>query len=448
MGRLLTLFALTWALTWAKAVAQSASVAGAPQSANAASTIYDPDPNHPWNRLRECLFVRRSPDGQAYGADSLDPLLWDKTKHLLTGESHRRALRCLDDFLNAHAENSIQDPVRRAVFQHDLWSVFDWAAMGQDRLPPNGKALLSRLARLMQRVALTAEQIGRLSDTYQEAVDSREFAADYNPAQPARPFLPALFRADGPWICLSGYSSGPTASMHFTGRSRFFVFMRLPGGRAQTVDYVHRLRALGESPLIKGDSPGEYLNLRLPQFPVGTQVALVRQMILIDSAGKLAPTSMTESVQIRVYHAITPGTRYINNINGPSCHDQDFFEFRLSRRALFARHDGGLSAVQPGEMEYPVLFTQGIDPFEFSKSALARPNSIILDFCRGCHNDSGIHSVQSRLHWMPQTEHDSGSQWDPSLIRAIEWETVQTIARKQRQSEFTVLRHYWGGDTH
>lgn len=80
----------------------------------------------------------------------------------------------------------------------------------------------------MQRVALTPEQIRRLSDTYQEAVDSREFAIDYDPAQPTRPFLPELFRADGPWVCLSGYSSGPTASGQFTGRARFLILCVFP----------------------------------------------------------------------------------------------------------------------------------------------------------------------------------------------------------------------------
>ena len=164
-GSLPKLFVLACAMAWMIGLLQSAKAGSGPQLANATSALYDPHPNHAWNRLHECLFVRRIPDGKAYGADSLDPLLWAGTNHLLIGESHRRALRCLDDFLKAHAENSIQDPVKRAVFQHDLWSVFDWAAMDRDGLPPNRKALLSRLAQVMQRVALTPEQIRRLPDT-------------------------------------------------------------------------------------------------------------------------------------------------------------------------------------------------------------------------------------------------------------------------------------------
>ena len=128
---------------------------------------------------------------------------------------------------------------------------------------------------------------------------------------------------------------------HFSGRSRFLVFIRLPGGRDATLAYIERLRSSAQFPLLGG-----LLNLALPQFPVATHVALVRQLIVVDSTGKLVPTKLTESVQLRVYHAITPGTRSMNYINGPSSHDQDFFEFRMSGPELFARRNGGLDFCQ------------------------------------------------------------------------------------------------------
>ncbi len=37
-------------------------------------TLYDPDPNHVWNRLYR-TFYRRERDGHEYGYDELDPLL-------------------------------------------------------------------------------------------------------------------------------------------------------------------------------------------------------------------------------------------------------------------------------------------------------------------------------------------------------------------------------------
>lgn len=65
----------------------------------AAATIFDPDPNHIWNRTYGCLIVRQSTDGTEHGAEALDPLLWQETRHLLTGDSHRSVLACLDEFL-------------------------------------------------------------------------------------------------------------------------------------------------------------------------------------------------------------------------------------------------------------------------------------------------------------------------------------------------------------
>src|ERR1700677_1112392 len=130
--------------------------AGARQHLPAA--IFDSDPNHIWNRTHSCLFVRHSADGTEYGADTLDPLLWPQTQHLLTGDSHDRALACLDEFLRSHAERAVQDPLKRAIFQRDLWAVFDWAATGDD-LPQQRRELETRLAEAMRRVAITPEQV-------------------------------------------------------------------------------------------------------------------------------------------------------------------------------------------------------------------------------------------------------------------------------------------------
>jgi hypothetical protein len=38
------------------------------------------------------------------------------------------------------------------------------------------------------------------------------------------------------------FAEQPTAIVHFSGRSRFLVFMLLPGGRDATLGYVQQLR--------------------------------------------------------------------------------------------------------------------------------------------------------------------------------------------------------------
>ncbi len=171
---------------WAAATATSVEQASAqPVRLN----LYHADPNHLWNRLHRHFHVRVGPDGQEHGLDSVDPLVWRETRYLLTGPSHEQAVRLLDEFLDSRGETLIADPVKRAVFQHDVWALFDWLAETSRILPEGRKALMPRLARILRRVALTRDQIERLPDTYRAAAESRVFPERHDPSQ-ARAFLP------------------------------------------------------------------------------------------------------------------------------------------------------------------------------------------------------------------------------------------------------------------
>jgi len=137
----------------------SASVSG-PEGSPQAVTLYDPSPGHIWNRLHDVLLVREGPTGIRHGADSLDPLLWLNSKHLLAAPSHQRALRVLDEFLHTHAENLIRDPLKRAILQRDLWAVFDWSVQqrperpGETEYEPEKRELQARLAAVLRQIAL------------------------------------------------------------------------------------------------------------------------------------------------------------------------------------------------------------------------------------------------------------------------------------------------------
>jgi hypothetical protein len=412
----------------------------AAQTSNGTVTIFDPDANHIWNRTYSCLLLRHNGMGRKFGADALDPLLWTETQYLLKGSSHHRALACLDEFLHSHGETAMQDPLKRAILQRDLWAVFDWAAAGDD-LFTQRRELESRLAEAIRRLALTPEQIHGLPNNYEAAVAARRYPTDYDPRKPREPFLPQdLFHSDGPWVCLSEQGKEPTALMHFNGRSRFLAFMRLPGGRDATLTYLERLRASAQPPLVP-DGASRDLNLALPQFPVGTQVALVRQMIAIDNEGRLVPTKITESVQLRVYHSISPASKYMNSEDGPASHDQDFFEFRMSRPELFAGRNGGLVATTASQTEFPTFNNQGEDGFE-SRGLVTR-QIVILESCRACHADSGIHSIQSRIQWMKWSKDTSRQVNRNGTDDAVAWETDVTEARKKEQPEFQLLQKMW-----
>jgi hypothetical protein len=419
------------------------------EESGSAPSIYDPNPQHIWNRLYDALFIRKDQTGATYGADALDPLLWRETEHLLSGSSYRRALSILDEFLRAHGENQIRDPVKKALLQRNLWAVFDWSALGGGDHAAERRELQIRLAEVLRRLALTSSEVDSLPDNYTQAVASGAFATAYDPANRGRVFLPPdLLQAHGPWVCIKG-DREPVAESHLgevSGRSRFFVFVRLPQGRQATLDYFQALWNIPE-PWVAGqlDPAQGALNPKLPQFPVGTQVALLRQMTLFDRNGALVATPITESVQIRVYRAIT--TRHDRNnvsIDWPAARtEQDFYEVRLSPAQLFAGQAGGLRAIAHSETEFPVLQTQGTDGFEFSAKKhipLETFGRRILDSCVSCHSAPGINSLQSRRQLLKpnRAQHDPDPPFD-----SLWWETQNALGWKANRYDWGLLNGYW-----
>jgi hypothetical protein len=343
---------------------------------------YDPDPRHPWNRLHRLLHTRTMPDGRLYEREDLEPSLTPTSNHLIAGSSYREALAALDDFLKEHAADRIHDPVQRAVFQHDLWAVFVTLAgaarptfreTAAGQIEPTGfedpgdaelahrpqrRELQKRLACIMRQVALTPEAIDALPDNLSDAARAETLSRTFDPRHPARPFLPPdLLDPTGPWVAVRNpdRSDGLAAPHHvrFTkGRSVFLAFVRTPGGRVAT-----------------------QADLKTTTFPAGTQVALLRRMFLVDQAGAIRPSRLTESVQLRVL-----------------CEPQKShpaFELTLRRGDLFARRAGGLRPVGADEILYfnfgsggQGLFDRATDPFEDPKPERHRP---LVKACMDCH---------------------------------------------------------------
>ena len=353
--------------------------------------IYATDLDQIWNRLFRLFYVRQARNGDQYGGDELDPYLWEKTKYLLSGPSHDEALKLLDEFLQQHSENLIRDPLRRAVFQRDLLGVYEWLAALSGERGPVHPELQKRIAEVIRRLALTANEIGKLPDNYNDAILSHAFPVAYDAANANEPFLPAdLFDPTGPWVCLGEEHGRPVASTHlhfFRGRSVFLVFFQVPGGRSKTLEYLDQLRNIP-----KGWGPNEERPLfpypEPPQFPIGTRMALVRQMVLSDASGHPIATHLTESVQVRVYRAIH------FDLGGTGAHSQDFFEFTLSRERLLSGQAGGLRAIGQGEKEFAFFLSHGMDPYE-SEEAPERFAGAVLKSCSACHEAAGMHSFLS-----------------------------------------------------
>jgi hypothetical protein len=119
-------------------------------------SVYHADPEHLWNRLYEALLVRVGPDGRAYGQDRLEPLLWRASKHLLEEHSNKNAIARLEEFLKNKGEKLIDDPVKRALLQRDLWLVFDWLEGQHDNFA--AQRLEAEAARLAKEPETTLER--------------------------------------------------------------------------------------------------------------------------------------------------------------------------------------------------------------------------------------------------------------------------------------------------
>ena len=277
-------------------------------------TLYDADPNHIWNRLYRAFYRRESRDGHEYGYDELDPLLWVQTKYLLIDPANRQAVTVLNDFLSTHGEKAINDPLKRALLQRDLWAIFDWTTecfectKQSANTSPSKLNLQTKLAQVIKRLALSPDQIAALPNTYKQAIEAGAFAKAYDLNNHDLSFLPSdLFDPKGPWVALSIRGGDLIAPGHvgaFSGRSVFLIFIRLPGNRAATLDYLKTLSSFRNPWLLDPETHRPLPNPDLPQFPTGTQLALVRRMVLIDANGELRPTNIVEDIQIRVHRKI------------------------------------------------------------------------------------------------------------------------------------------------
>ncbi len=352
-------------------------------AARSADLLFDPDPSHTWNVLFAALHAEPaqlpSPDDPARV----------RAFFSVSGNEYDTVIGQLDTFLSSNAHKAITSPVKRAILQSALWALFDQVSDPNADDQVNRNAIARRCARIIRRLALSETELAHLPDVFAISTRAREFAAAYDPEHPDLAYLPPdLFDSSGPWVMMAGSDwQQPAAIRHveFTqGRSVFYVLVRLPEGRAATLAYLRKLADFPR-PFVWNESyapfpsarPPVVPNPELPQFPAGTQVALVRRMLLTDDAGKLVVTPIVESVQMRVYRVDPMSAQ-------PGEDNQDFFDLRLDPRDLFAGKSG-LRRHEPGEREASIRFPRR-SMFEVGFQSGG---------CRGCHGEVGVLSLQT-----------------------------------------------------
>ena len=434
--------------------AAALALAAVPSSQTA--RLYDDNPAHLWNRLHAALFVRVASDGREYGGDRVDPLLWVGSTYLLEGAAHDQGVRLLNEFVDAHAEQFIHDPLKRAILQRDLWTLFDW--LNGDHTPyqrpdltpevirQSTDELRAPLATVISRLALTPEEIRALPDNYASATRATMLPPD-------------LLASDGRWVSV-GRPDGPVAVAHVRDsgpgkNSVFLVLIRLPGARSDTLRYLEALRSFS-GPLWRHDETlpagmQDYPNPQLPRLPVGTRVALVRRALLIDSAGRITATRLTEQVQLRAYQMISPMTA--REFADAQRVDESMFEragqlfeeFSLSRAALFGGRMGGLLQLAALNRFFITFSSQGVDVFDVRRTDQPNaPMELGWDparakfICKDCHAPPGVYSFNS---FMPFRLVRAGGGQAARLAEISLAEAERTaIAWKEQRADWVTLQ--------
>jgi hypothetical protein len=365
-------------------------VKGAQKTDCARFLPYAPQRDHLWNRIHHKLFDRITGDGKILGCDETDPLLWNATTRVLAEPAFSETVTLLDSFLAGHGERLVRDALRRAIFQHDLWAFFDWLvdpSVGQPHqgFPPyqeQRQQLARRIARMIRSVALTQAEIERLPNNFQQLQSSR-----------AKGLLPELPDVSQGWVMLGRDDNTIPAPMHskiVSPRSVFLVFLKLPGD-GTTGPYVEQLRSYSRTRKPEEDCSKK--PCRPPQFPPGTQVALVRRALLIDVAGKAVMSPLTEMVQLRRYLSVPDMRNGFRQTHRPlpAISPQQFAEFRFRRELLLSGQSSlhELSEMEPAFVTGPLI--EDVDFIDKYGDTRGSP----LHFCLGCHQGPGVVSVMT-----------------------------------------------------
>ncbi|HXX92864.1 MAG TPA: hypothetical protein VEN81_04475 [Planctomycetota bacterium] len=381
---------------------------------------YDSDPHHPWNELHRALFTWHPAQAGQPEVYEEDPRCWPIPQNY---RDVWTVSKNLSGTIDRFGEHPIQNPLKRAMLQHDLWMFLD----GLDGLPVSNfrscplkdeelkTELRRRLVPILRQLALGPEEIRALPDTYAQAVQSKAFAPRFDLKDPGRPFLPPdLWEPEGPWVLLGDEKDAVLAEQHVKlvcGRSVFFIFIALPGGRRPTLDYVKGLREVRRIKTI-------------PPPPPGTRVILVRRALLLDPKGQPYLSPLTEEIRIRA------------SLKTPAKEPSDgLFEFHLIRSDLFNRTTGGLRAAGPEEEGILPMFQQA-----------TTPRRIVRTSCSTCHASGAI--LQTGFQFAGYDDASDERLFSGVALRAstVERETEPTVRRQRNDGSWATLGPLWPKD--
>jgi hypothetical protein len=423
--------------------------------------LFDADPEHLWNRLFAAATIRPSrlpsteggaPVPRIEGGDRIEFFGWGGTTYWDEPANMAQFEELLDRFLGGKGESLSSDPLKRVLFQHDMWTLFDFLIVrqierrGDLETRQRRLALCRKLAQVVQALSVPAESLGRLPDNYALAVQSGRFAATHD-FDPKRDYLPPRLLSDADeWQEFDFYQARRSEDVErryvflhmraFQGRSCFRAFCRFPKGRSQFEAYLRELDAKGIDWRASAQHGSITLTPDAPELPPGTEVALVQFLVALDPDLRLVPTSLVESVRLMIFKR-TDGAedRATNMKNGVNAS-----KYTLKRRLALAeggmRH-GGLRREPDDLPVYRVLFENETAPDWGSRGRLFP----LVDDCRSCHSGARQTGIQVIGSLVNTASVDSGAALGVSRIlpagapsphpgRTVKWKSTEETYRR------------------
>lgn len=265
----------------------------------AGEPLFDRKSGHPWDQARDIFYVRRFPTGEIYEHPHAFEPPWYEfypfTRDAAFHEQVLARLAALEKLSPAQLEE--QPAARRVIFLRDLWPVFDGLHRALIETPLDKEAtakavarrdeLLRRVARIMQRLELTEEEVRALPNAFRTVGEKKLYPKAFDPSSESEPFFPTdLLDKDGPWVTYSSErapSAGGMAHMdRVNHRSVFTLHLRTPDGRDGGVKFLKDFTKTEGRQAV----------------PPGTTLALLRRALVPTRSEKLLVSPLVESLQL------------------------------------------------------------------------------------------------------------------------------------------------------
>lgn len=364
------------------------------------SNIFSTDPQDNWNQLYNELPMLLDCKARSLDALGEGQLVKQVLEFLRNPQNQEKVKSALDGFIsNIESNLNFKDPIKRMVLQRDLWAVYEASGPG---INPEVEVVQKKLAQAILKLALGREKLESLSINYSNCLNYR---ASFNVDSPDQAYLPdGIFSGSGPWIPISYdgdvESPAPFHQKFVNGRSNFLVEFRHPSGKEAGLEYLKTVNLFPQPWVInpnrisaQGSRNSPVLwNTDIPQFADGSQVALLRKMVVIAADGSLFASNVVESLQIRLFEDVL-------NLKNPTKiarqSKQRFFEFRLSRPDLISGKCG-LSFLDEPEEKPQYSSVHDLAEDSLNEGREAKLNSF-RQRCSACHQGIGILTFNSYL---------------------------------------------------